>query len=195
MAAAHHHDQPDDFARQAMPYVDVLYAAALRMTRNEKEAEDLVQDTMLRAFRFFEKFQQGTNLRAWLMKVMTNIFLNTLKKASKRPRMVEFEPIEELIGEVENEWVDVSSDRDDLREYLSEDVARALDDLPMEYRLPVILSAIDGLSYKEMGQVMQCPIGTVMSRLYRGRKILEEKLRPYAREIGFLKRGGHDEVH
>lgn len=183
-------DRREDFSRQAMPFVNVMFAVALRMTQDEKDAEDLVQEAMLRAYRFFDKFKPGTNLKAWLIKVMTNIFLNKVKRASKRPPMVEFETVEELLGEVKNDWADISSASEGFRECLDDEVANALDDLPVDYRVPVLLSAIDGLSYREMAEVIGCPLGTVMSRLYRGRKMLEHRLFSYAKRKGFLKRRG-----
>jgi len=184
-----------EFERQALPHSDVMYGVALRMTGNEKAAEDLVQDAMLRAFRFFDKFEQGTNLKAWLIKVMTNIFLNRVKKVSRRPKMVEFETMEELVGEAEEDWAGVSSREENFRECLDEEVSRALDELPVEYRVPVLLSAVDELSYKEIARAVGCPVGTVMSRLYRGRRMLERRLLSYARRTGFLKDGGEDELH
>lgn len=177
----------EEFAKEAMPHVNLMYAVALRFTGNDKEAEDLVQDAMLRGFRFFDHFEPGTNIRAWLMKIMTNIFLNRLKRNSHRPVLVEFETFEDLIGEVELGWSGVSANDENFREYLDDTVANALDELPSEYRVPVLLSAIDGLSYKEIAEAMGCPVGTVMSRLYRGRRMLERRLLEYARETGFLK--------
>jgi RNA polymerase sigma-70 factor, ECF subfamily len=175
------------FTREALPYLDAMYAVALRLTCNDKEAEDLVQDAMLRAYRFFDKFQPGTNLKAWLLKVMTNIFLNRVKKNPRRPALVEFETLEEVLGEVDEGFDSVPSSSEYFRELLDEDVARALDELPLEYRTPVLLSAVEDLSYKEIADIMECPVGTVMSRLYRGRRMLERSLKTYAQSIGFLK--------
>ncbi len=180
-------DRRTVFSRQALPYLDAMYAVALRLTSNDKEAEDLVQDAMLRAFRFFDKFQQGTNLKAWLLKVMTNVFLNRVKKSPNRPALVDFDTLEEVLGEADDGRESVTSSSELFRELLDDDVARALDELPLEYRTPVLLSAIEDLSYKEIADIMDCPVGTVMSRLYRGRKMLERSLRTYAESIGFLK--------
>ena len=174
------------FAEKAIPHMNAMYGVALRMTGNEKDAEDLVQDAMLRAFRFFDRFQEGTNLKAWMMKVMTNVFLNKLKKESRRPSTVEFEAVEELIGEAQDDAAGLSSADAGLREHLDEAVAGALDELPAEYRIPVLLSAIDGLSYREIAQVMHSPVGTVMSRLYRGRRMLERRLASYALDRGLV---------
>ena len=190
MDKSQQNDRRAMFEREALPHTDTLYAVALRMTGGQKEAEDLVQDAMLRGFRFFDRFQQGTNVKAWLLKVMTNIFLNKIKKTAGRPPLVEFETVEEFLGEVENDYASVSSSSEEFRELLDQDVARALDELPVEYRMPVLLSAIEGLSYREIAEAMECPVGTVMSRLYRGRKMLEQSLRSYARSSGFLRDRG-----
>lgn len=180
-------DRRGEFAKEALVHLDAMYAVALRLTSNDKEAEDLVQDALLRGFRFFDKFQEGTNLKAWLLKIMTNIFLNHIKRNASRPPAVEFEPIEDMIGETDDDTKSVASSSACFRELLDDDVARALDELPIEYRTPVLLSAIEGLSYKEIADAMECPVGTVMSRLYRGRRMLERSLRSYAQSVGFLK--------
>lgn len=187
MSNTEHEDSREVFGREAMKCLDPMYAVALRLTSNDKEAEDLVQDALLRGFRFFDKFQRGTNLKAWLLKIMTNIFLNRIKKYSRRPAMIEFESIEEMLGAMDDEPEEVESGSDSFRELLDDDVARALDELPVEYRTPVLLSSIEGMSYKEIAESMGCPVGTVMSRLYRGRRMLERSLSAYARSIGFLK--------
>jgi len=183
-------DARKEFMELAAPHLNVMYAVALRMTADEKDAEDLVQDGLLRGFRFFYRFEQGTNMKAWLIKIMTNIFLNRVKKASRRPPLVELESIEELVEDVERDWCEVSTREAGFRELLDETVARALEELPAEYRVPVLLSAVDGFSYREIAQAMDCPVGTVMSRLYRGRRMLERRLSRYAREMGFIERRG-----
>jgi len=183
-------DSRKEFMELAAPHLNVMYAVALRMTADEKDAEDLVQDGLLRGFRFFHRFEQGTNMKAWLIKIMTNIFLNRVKKASRRPPLVELESIDELVEDVERDWSEVSTREAGFRELLDETVARALEELPAEYRVPVLLSAVDGFSYREIAQAMECPVGTVMSRLYRGRRMLERRLSGYAREMGFIERRG-----
>lgn len=183
-------DSRREFMELATPHLGTMYAVALRMTAREKEAEDLVQDALLRGFRFFHRFERGTNLKAWLIKIMTNIFLNRVKRRSRRPPLVELESIEELVGEVEESWSGVSSRDAGFMECLDENVARALEELPAEYRVPVLLSAVDGLSYREIADAMECPVGTVMSRLYRGRRMLEHRLTDYAREMGYIERRG-----
>jgi RNA polymerase sigma-70 factor (ECF subfamily) len=164
-----------------------MYGVALRLTSNEKEAEDLVQDAFLRAYRFYEKFQPGTNLKACLLKIQMNVFLNRVKKVSSRPALVDFETLEDVLGEADEGAAGVTTSSEQFRDLLDDDVARALDELPLEYRTPVLLSAVEDLSYKEIADIMGCPVGTVMSRLYRGRKMLERSLRAYAQSIGFLK--------
>lgn len=183
-------DKKREFMELVTPHLGTVYAVALRMTAREKEAEDLVQDALLRGFRFFHRFERGTNLKAWLIKIMTNIFLNRIKKRSRRPPLVELESMEELIGEVAQSWSSVSSRDAGFKECLDDTVARALEELPAEYRVPVLLSAVDGLSYREIADAMECPVGTVMSRLYRGRRMLERRLTDYAREMGYLERRG-----
>ncbi len=177
-----------EFMELATPHLRTMYAVALRMTANEKAAEDLVQDALLRAFRFFDQFEKGTNLKAWLIKIMTNIFLNGLKKSGRRPPLVAIESMDELVSEADDHGTGISSSEPAFRECLSDTVARALDELPVEYRVPVLLCGVDGLSYVEIAEAMQCPVGTVMSRLYRGRRILERRLAGYAREMGFIDR-------
>ena len=185
-------DRKARFEREALPHLDAMYAVATRLTGGQRDAEDLVQDAMLRAFRFYDKYTEGTNVKAWLLKVMTNIFLNKVKKVSGKPALVEFETVEEFLGEAEQESsAELSSSSEGFKEVLDQDVARALDELPTEYRTPVLLSAVEGMSYRDIAEAIGCPVGTVMSRLYRGRKMLERSLRAYAQSIGFLKpRGG-----
>lgn len=185
-------DRKARFEREALPHLDAMYAVAVRLTGGQRDAEDLVQDAMLRAFRFYDKYREGTNVKAWLLKVMTNIFLNKVKKVSGKPALIEFETVEEFLGEAEQDAsAELSSSSEAFKEVLDQDVARALDELPVEYRMPVLLSAVEDMSYKDIAEAIGCPVGTVMSRLYRGRKMLERSLKAYAQSIGFLKnRGG-----
>jgi RNA polymerase sigma-70 factor (ECF subfamily) len=168
-----------DFEREVMPHLQALYAVALRMTKSESEAEDLVQDAVLRAYRFWEGFESGTNARAWLMRIMTNVFRNQY-----RARVRE----QEIMGEAETSLANVgqfqgAAPRDAesalFGRMLSRDVEKALALLPPEFRLPVILADLEDLSYKEIADIMECPAGTVMSRLYRGRRMLQRVLGDY----------------
>jgi RNA polymerase sigma-70 factor (ECF subfamily) len=169
-----------DFEREVMPHLQALYAVALRMTKSESEAEDLVQDAVLRAYRFWEGFESGTNARAWLMRIMTNVFRNHY-----RARVRE----QEILGQAETSTANVgrfqgAAPRDAesalFGRMLSRDIEKALALLPPEFRLPVILADLEDLSYREIADIMECPAGTVMSRLYRGRHMLQKLLSDYA---------------
>jgi RNA polymerase sigma-70 factor (ECF subfamily) len=177
-----------DFEREALPHLPALYSAALRLTRNERDAEDLVQDAILRAYRFFDTFEAGTNCKAWLFRILTNAFCNRY-----RDREREREILTEAEGSdtnVEQFVAGVSGARDVetalLGRLVSEDVERALKEVPEDFRMAVILADLEDFSYKEIAEIMECPAGTVMSRLYRGRKILQRLLYDYAVEQGIV---------
>lgn len=169
-----------DFEREVMPHLQSLYGVAMRMTKSESDAEDLVQDAILRAYRFWDGFESGTNARAWLMRIMTNLFRNRYRERARE---------QEILGEAEASTANVgqfqgSAPRDAesalFGRMLSRDVEKALALLPPEFRLPVILADLEDLSYKEIADIMECPAGTVMSRLYRGRRMLQKMLSDYA---------------
>jgi len=172
-----------EFEGLALPHMDSFYSAALRLTRNETAAEDLVQDAYLRAYRFFDKFEKGTNFRAWLFKIIKNVYINKYRKESKTPQMMDASDAEasgflSITETPENQIFD---------KLLDDDITKALDSLPDDFRLTLILSDLEGFSYKEIAEILDCPIGTVMSRLHRGRKILRQNLYDYARNYGYLK--------
>lgn len=179
----------DEFASLTLEHLDALYAAALRLTKNERDAEDLVQDTFLRAYRFFDKFERGTNIRAWLFKILTNTFINRYRRKVKERSVVEDE------RETVNERFmsqDISESAANPEQYffdrlLSDDVLRAIDALPVDFRMVVILADLQEFSYKEIAEILNCPVGTVMSRLYRGRKLLQRHLLRYAVEQGVVR--------
>lgn len=178
-----------EFERLAMEHVDALYSAALRLTRNERDAEDLVQDTLVRAYRFFDKFERGTNIKAWLFKILTNTFINRYRRKAKERSVIE--GVEQQTVTERFFSRDMSDLSDDPETYiferlLSDDVLRAIDDLPLDFRLAVILADIQEFSYKEIAEIVGCPVGTVMSRLFRGRRLLQKKLASYATEHGIL---------
>jgi RNA polymerase sigma-70 factor, ECF subfamily len=180
----------NDFESQAMGFVDALYNTALRMTRNAQDAEDLVQETYFKAYKHFDKFESGTNLKAWLFKIMKNTFINNYRRKQLTPPQSDFADIEgSFESQVSEEATrQIKSPEEELLEdVLDEDVQRALDDLPVDYRMVVVLADIEGFSYKEIGDILDIPLGTVMSRLYRGRKLLEAELLRYAREHGYLR--------
>lgn len=177
------------FEREVMPLMSGLYGAALRMTRNAADAEDLVQDTYLRAYRGFAGFQEGTNLKAWLFRILTNSFISTYRKKQRQPQIVEGpDDIDEwyLFDKLGARNVEGSAESEVLDRIPDEAVKTALESLPENFRLPVLLADVEGFSYKEIADIMQTPIGTVMSRLHRGRKALERALWDTAKERGMV---------
>jgi RNA polymerase sigma-70 factor (ECF subfamily) len=177
------------FERDVLPLLPSLYGAALRMTRNPADAEDLVQDTYLRAFRGFAGFREGTNLKAWLYRILTNSFINTYRKKQRQPQTVDGpDDIEEwyLFDRLGARNVEASAEQEVLDSLPDDDVKHALESLSENFRLPVLLADVEGFSYKEIADIMDTPIGTVMSRLHRGRKALEKALWETARERGIV---------
>jgi RNA polymerase sigma-70 factor, ECF subfamily len=179
----------DRFERDVMPLLPSLYGAAMRLTRNPTDAEDLVQETYLRAFRGFAGFKEGTNLKAWLYRILTNSFINTYRKKQREPQTVSGpEDIDEwyLYDRLGGRHVEVSAENEVLDQIPDEDVKSALESLPENFRLAVLLADVEGFSYKEIAEIMDVPIGTVMSRLHRGRKALEKALWDTAKERGLV---------
>jgi len=179
-----------DFEAISMPYLDSLYNTAYRMARNAEDAEDLVQETYLKAYKYYDKFEEGTNFKAWLFKILKNSFINLYRKKQKVPPQSEFGDIE---GSFESSVLEGfgakidSPEQELLADVLDEDVQRSLDVLPDDYRMAVVLADLEGFSYKEIAEILEIPLGTVMSRLYRGRKQMEQSLLEYAREHGYLR--------
>lgn len=179
------------FQVEALPLLDSLYAGALRMTRNPPDAEDLVQETMLRAYRSFDRFEAGTNLKAWLFRIMTNAYINVYRKRQREPRKVSSDELEDfdLYQELKThdpQW-EFTPENIVLSGLVDSDIIEAIDDLPEQFRLAVVLSDIEGFSYAEMAEIMDVPLGTVMSRLHRGRKALQKRLWEIARDRGIVK--------
>ena len=177
------------FERDVLPLLPSLYGAAMRMTRNPTDAEDLVQDTYLRAFRGFAGFQEGTNLKAWLYRILTNSFINTYRKKQREPQTVEGpDDADEwyLYDRLGGRSVEVSAENEVLDRIPDSDVKAALESLSENFRLAVLLADVEGFSYKEIAEIMDVPIGTVMSRLHRGRKALERALFDTAKERGLI---------
>jgi RNA polymerase sigma-70 factor (ECF subfamily) len=179
------------FADLAMPYMDALYSAALRMTRNPTDAEDLVQETYLRAYRGFGGFQEGTNLKAWLYKILTNTFINIYRAKKRRPDEVDFDDAEDFLlfrrlGGLEAAAAGRTPENLVLDAIPDSDVKEAIEALPEQFRVAVLLADVEGFTYKEIAEITDVPIGTVMSRLHRGRKQLQARLWDFAVERGLV---------
>jgi RNA polymerase sigma-70 factor (ECF subfamily) len=176
------------FERDVVPMLPNLYSAALRLTRNPADAEDLVQETYLRAFRGFGGFEEGTNLRAWMYRILTNTFINTYRKKQREPVTVQDDEIEDwfLYDRLGSSGVEASAESEVLDRLPDEDVQRALEALPEQFRVAVLLADVEGFSYKEIAEILDVPIGTVMSRLHRGRKGLQKALWETMRERGLV---------
>jgi RNA polymerase sigma-70 factor, ECF subfamily len=177
------------FADQAMRYAPQLYSAAMRMTRNKADAEDLVQETYLKGFRSFHTFNQGTNLRAWLFRILTNTFINKYRAKQRRFDESDLGDIEDLylykrMGTFEDASIGRSAEESLMTMLPDDEVKQALEHLPENFRLPVILADVEGFAYKEIAEILDIPIGTVMSRLHRGRKAMQKALHDYALERG-----------
>jgi len=167
--------------------INGLYSLALRMTRNQLDAEDLVQDTALKAFRYFDKFDRGTNFRAWIYRILTNNFINTYRKNKKEPNQTDIDAVSFKIEDEGTSFWDRLDDRNEAYDYsdlFDDDINAAIDKLPDEYKIVVLLSDVEDMSYKEISEVIDHPIGTVMSRLHRGRKLLRKLLSHYAEQKG-----------
>ncbi len=173
------------FAEQAMEFMPSLYSGALRMTRNAADAEDLVQETYLKAYRAFASFEEGTNLKAWLFRILTNTFINTYRAKQRRPGETDLDDVEDLymyrrLGGLEAAMAGRSAEDELLERFTDDEVKQALEDLPEQFRVAVLLADVEGFSYKEIAEILDIPIGTVMSRLHRGRKGLERRLFGFA---------------
>ena len=180
-----------EFEKEAVPHMDSVYNFALRMTGDEDDADDLVQETYMKAFRFFDKFESGTNCKAWLFRILKNSFINDYRKQTKEPNKVDYE-------DVQNFYENIKSDEVESRHYeldafsnlLDDDVSKAIAELPEDFRTVIILNDIEGFTYEEIADFVDIPVGTVRSRLHRARKMLYVQLFDYAKDRGFIKTDG-----
>ncbi len=177
------------FEEQAIPFMDQLYAAAMRMTRNPSDAGDLVQETYTKAYAAFAQYQQGTNLKAWLYRILTNTFINSYRKNQRQPYQNTIDELEDWqLGSAESLTqgrTTRSAEAEAIDHLPDSDVKEALQSIPEDFRLAVYLADVEGFAYQEIADIMKTPVGTVMSRLHRGRRLLRERLADYARERGF----------
>lgn len=177
------------FEEQALPFMDQLYAAAMRMTRNPADAADLVQETFVKAFQAFGQFQQGTNLKAWLYRIQTNTFINSYRKNQRNPYQGTIDDLEDWqLGGAESATATTtrSAEAEAIDHLPDSAVKDALQAIPEDFRLAVYFADVEGFSYQEIADIMKTPVGTVMSRLHRGRRMLRESLAGYARERGIV---------
>ncbi len=181
----------EDFTHDAMQHAPQLFSTAMRMTRNRSDAEDLVQETFIKSWRSFATYQQGTNLRAWLFRIMTNTYINKYNAQQRKPTETELDDVEELflykrLGAVDQSQLSQSAEDQMLSLFTDDEVKKALEELPDQFRIPVLMSDVEGFSYKEIAEILEIPLGTVMSRLHRGRKSMQKMLYEYAKERGLI---------
>jgi RNA polymerase sigma-70 factor (ECF subfamily) len=175
-----------EFNKEIIPHLDVLYNFALRLTTDPSDAEDLVQDTIVKAFRFFSSFENGTNAKAWLFRILKNSFINNYRKTSKRPQQVDYDEVSSYYESIRAERTE-TSDLESLmfRELMDDEMSIALKQLPEDFRTVVLLCDVEGYTYEEIANMLDVPIGTIRSRLHRGRNLLKTELIDYAKKRGY----------
>jgi RNA polymerase sigma-70 factor (ECF subfamily) len=182
-------EKQKEFSDLIHPHLSSLYSTALRMTRNQNDAEDLVQDTLFKAFRALDQYQKNTNFRAWVFRILVNTFITAYRKAIKQPQKVSYDDMEEFFLYKrldETVALQETSKEEFLENFFDDDVKEALENLPYQFRLVVLLCDVEGFSYNEIANIIDAPLGTVMSRLYRGRKLLQRYLWNYAKQRGYI---------
>lgn len=176
----------EDFKAEMIPHLDSLYNFALRLTTDPIDAEDLVQETIVKAFRFFNSYEKGTNAKAWLFRILKNSYINIYRKKSKQPHQVDYDEVSTYYETVRSEQSD-TTDMEDImyRDMLDDQVTRALQQLPEDFRTVVLLCDVEGFTYEEIANMLDVPIGTIRSRLHRGRNLLRVELQEYADKKGY----------
>ncbi len=176
-----------EFEKEAVPHMDAVYNFALRMTGDEDDADDLVQETFLKAFRFFDKFEKGTNCKAWLFRILKNSYINDYRKQTKEPDKVDYEDVQNFYENIKSDQVEMRHyEQDAFTNLLDDEISSAITDLPEDFRTVIILSDIEGFTYEEIADFVDIPVGTVRSRLHRARKMLYAQLYDYAKDKGFV---------
>ena len=189
MAQENEADRLRRFEEEALPHLGALFNTALRMTRNRSDAEDLVQDTYFKAYRFFDRYAAGTNCKAWLFKILTNTGINAFAKRARRPTNVSFDDVEPILAgaSAPGPGLPPPGNFAALADLLDDEVKAALESVPEPFRLVLLLAGVEGFAYKEIAEILEIPIGTVMSRLFRARKLLQSALREYGRRRGLVR--------
>ncbi|HUQ02404.1 MAG TPA: sigma-70 family RNA polymerase sigma factor [Kofleriaceae bacterium] len=186
-------DSRKEFEATALPHLDALYGTAYRLARNPRDAEDLVQEALLRAYRFWETFEKDSNCKAWLLRILTNTFINEYQRKRRQREVLDAATAEQSAtdGVLVHEGAQTQKSPEGvmLERSVSDDVQRALDALPADFRTAVVLCDVEGMAYKEIAEIMDCPVGTVMSRLFRGRRLLQQSLAQFAVEQGYVRSG------
>lgn len=176
----------EDFEDEIIPQLDAMYNFALRLTSDPSDAEDLVQDTIVKAFRFFNSYEKGTNAKAWLFRILKNSYINNYRKKSKQPNQVDYDEVATFYETIRAERTDTSDLEDKMfRDLIDDDISNALDELPEDFRTVVLLCDIEGFTYEEIANMLDVPIGTIRSRLHRGRNLLKAELLEYAEKRGY----------
>ncbi|MCL4547596.1 MAG: sigma-70 family RNA polymerase sigma factor [Bacteroidetes bacterium] len=176
-----------EFEKEAVPHMDAVYNFALRMTGDEDDADDLVQETFLKAFRFFDKFEKGTNCKAWLFRILKNSYINDYRKQTKEPDKVDYEDVQNFYENIKSDQIEMQHyEQDAFTNLLDDEISSAITDLPEDFRTVIILSDIEGFTYEEIADFVDIPVGTVRSRLHRARKMLYAQLYDYAKDKGFV---------
>lgn len=176
----------EDFEEEVIPHLDAMYNFALRLTSDPSDAEDLVQDTIVKAYRFFSSYEKGTNAKAWLFRILKNSYINKYRKQSKQPNQVDYDEVSTFYETIRAERTDTSDLEDKMfRDLIDDDISQALEEIPEDFRTVVLLCDVEGFTYEEIANMLDVPIGTIRSRLHRGRNLLKAQLKEYAEKRGY----------